>query len=70
MNLSHVNLDRFENDDPRIFTVLAIGTEENVKAYILRQHTLGVTEAGAWSKPLSLPHCPNKVVCVVNRILP
>ncbi|WP_277881940.1 hypothetical protein [Leptolyngbya sp. FACHB-541] len=30
------------NPDPRIVTTLVIGTEDNVKAHILRQHTLGV----------------------------
>ncbi|MBW4521016.1 MAG: hypothetical protein KME16_15095 [Scytolyngbya sp. HA4215-MV1] len=56
------------NPDPRILTLLVIGTEDNVKAYILRQHTLGVTEAGAWSKPIPVPSCPDKVLCVFNRI--
>lgn len=57
------------NDDPRIFTILLIGTEESVKAHILRQHTLGLTEAGTWSKPLPLPNCPDKVVCIVNKVM-
>lgn len=66
---SRFNLENFDNDDPRILTVLLIGTKENVKAHILRQHTLGLTEAGAWSKPLPIPNCPDKVLCIVNKIM-
>jgi hypothetical protein len=36
---------RFDNADPRVLTLIVIGTEENVRAHILRQHTLGVAEA-------------------------
>ncbi|MBD1867843.1 hypothetical protein H6F95_11145 [Cyanobacteria bacterium FACHB-471] len=57
------------NPDPRIVTTLVIGTEDNVKAHILRQHTLGVAEASAWSKPIPVPHCPDKVMCVLSRIM-
>jgi hypothetical protein len=63
------NLDNFDNTDPRIVTVLVIGTEENVKAHILRQHTLGVAEAGLWSKLLPVPNCRGKVMSILNRIL-
>lgn len=68
-NDSTINLDAFHNADPRILTVLLIGTEENVKAHILRQHTLGLAEAGGWSKPLPLPNCPGKVLCIFNRVV-
>lgn len=64
----HASLIRL-NPDPRILTFLVIGTEDNVKAHILRQHTLGVAEAGAWSKPMPVPSCPDKVMCVLNRIM-
>ncbi len=57
------------NPDPRILTLLVVGTEDNVRAHILRQHTLGVAEAGTWSKPIPVPHCPDKVMCVLNRIM-
>lgn len=57
------------NPDPRILTLLVIGTEDNVRAHILRQHTLGIAEAGAWSKPIPAPNCPDKVMCVLNRIM-
>jgi hypothetical protein len=57
------------NPDPRIFTILVIGTEDNVKAHILRQHTLGVAEAGHWSKLLPVPNCPDKVMSVLNRVM-
>ncbi len=59
---NRVILENFDNDDPRILTVLLIGTQENVKAHILRQHTLGLTEASAWSKPLPTLNCPDKVL--------
>jgi hypothetical protein len=62
-------LDNFDNADPRILTVLVIGTEDNVKAHILRQHTLGVAEAGTWSKLQPVPNCPGKVMTILNRIL-
>ena len=57
------------NPDPDILTLLAIGTAENVKAHIWRQHTLGVVEADAWSKPIPVPNCPGKVMCALNRIM-
>jgi hypothetical protein len=57
------------NPDPRVLTLLVIGTEDNVKAHILRQHTLSIAEVGAWSKPLPAPHCPDKVMCVLNCIM-
>jgi hypothetical protein len=57
------------NPDPRILTLLVIGTADNVKAHILRQHTLGVAEAGAWSKPIPAPNSPDKVMCILNRIM-
>ncbi|MDX2241041.1 MAG: hypothetical protein NW224_10195 [Leptolyngbyaceae cyanobacterium bins.302] len=69
MTNSLINLDHFNNADPRIITLLVIGTEDNVRAYIFRQHTLGVAEVGAWSKPIPVPNCPDKVMCVLNRIM-
>jgi hypothetical protein len=69
MTNSLINLDHFNNADPRILTLLVIGTEDNVRAHILRQHTLGVAEVGSWSKPIPVPTGPNKVMCVLNRIM-
>jgi hypothetical protein len=60
---------RFDNADPRILTLIVIGTEENVRAHILRQHTLGVAEAGLWSKPLPLSQYPGKVISILSRVL-
>lgn len=57
------------NPDPRILTLLVIGTEDNVRSHILRQHTLGVAEAGTWSKLIPVPSCPDKFMCVLNRIM-
>lgn len=64
-----LNPDQFNNPDPRILTLIIIGTEENVRSHILRQHSLGVVEAGAWSKPLPMPQSPGKVMCIFNRIM-
>ncbi|MBD2000025.1 hypothetical protein H6G00_26010 [Leptolyngbya sp. FACHB-541] len=63
------DFDRFDNADPRILTLIVIGTEENVRAHILRQHTLGAAEAGLWSKPLPLSQCPGKVISILSRVL-
>ena len=57
------------NPDPNILTLLVVGTAENVRAHIWRQHTLGVAEADAWSKPIPVPNCPGKVICALNRIM-
>lgn len=65
----NVNLNAFDNTDPRILTLLVIGTEDNVKAHILRLHTLGVVEAGVWSKPIPVPNCPGKVMRVFTRMM-
>jgi hypothetical protein len=47
-NVTHspFNLDNFSNfnDDPRILTLIVVGTEDHVRAHILRQHTLGLTQ--------------------------
>ena len=47
MNNLSISLDNFDNADPHILTIFVIGTKDNVKAHILRQHTLGMIEAGA-----------------------
>lgn len=57
------------NPDPRVLTLLVIGTEDHVRSHILRQHTLGVAEATTWSKLLPVPNCPDKVMAVLNRIM-
>jgi hypothetical protein len=68
-NRSAFNLDQFDNNDPRILTVLVIGSEDNVRAHILRQHTLGIVEAGMWSRLLPVPNCPDKVMTILNRVM-
>jgi hypothetical protein len=55
--------------DPRVLTLLVIGTADNIRAHILRQHSLGVAEAGTWSKLIPVPNCPGKFMCVLNRIM-
>jgi len=57
------------NPDPRVLTLLVIGTADNVRAHILRQHSLGVAEVGSWSKLIPVPNCPDKFMAVLNRIM-
>ena len=57
------------NPDPRVLTLLVIGTADNVRAHILRQHSLGVAEVGSWSKLIPVPNCPDKFMAVPNRIM-
>ena len=64
-----INFDQFDNADPRILTILIVGTPDHVRAHILRLHTLNVAEAGSWSKLLPLPNCPDKVMSVLNRMM-
>jgi hypothetical protein len=70
INSSLLNLDSFDNTDPRILTVLLIGTEEHIRTYIHRQHSLGVAEAGTWSRLLPVPNCPGKFMSILNTTLP
>ena len=69
MNNLSIRLDNFDNADPHILTIFVIGTKDNVKAHILRQHTLGMIEAGSWSRPIPVPNCPDKVICALNRTM-
>ncbi|GAB4137554.1 MAG: hypothetical protein Fur0046_11690 [Cyanobacteria bacterium J069] len=64
-----LHLDRFTNDDPDVLTTIVIGGRSHVQSYILRLHTLGVVEAGAWSKLIPLPSCPGKVMSLVNQAM-
>jgi hypothetical protein len=69
MNNLSISLDNFDNADPHILTIFVIGTEDNVKTYLLRQDSLGMIEAGAWSRPIPVPNCPDKVICALNRTM-
>jgi hypothetical protein len=69
-NSSLLNLGNFDNNDPRIFTVLVIGTEERVQGYIRAQHQTGLAEVNAWSRLLPVPNCPGKVMSILNQTLP
>ncbi|MFQ3618929.1 MAG: hypothetical protein SNJ57_19340 [Cyanobacteriota bacterium] len=66
---SPLSFDRFCNDDPDVLTVVVIGERSHVQFHILRLHTLGIVEAGAWSKLIPLPNCPGKVMSLVNRAM-
>ena len=66
---SLLNLDNFDNPDPHILTVLLIGTDDQIRTYIHRQHSAGITEAGAWSKLLPLSNCPGKVMSILNTTM-
>ncbi|GAB4234180.1 MAG: hypothetical protein Kow00121_61990 [Elainellaceae cyanobacterium] len=67
---SLLNLDRFDNSDPHILTVLLIGTEDHSRTYIHQQHRLGTIEAGLWSRLLPLPNCPSKFISILNKPMP
>ncbi|GAB4458853.1 MAG: hypothetical protein OHK0037_03300 [Elainellaceae cyanobacterium] len=69
VTLIPLHLDRFANDDPNVLTLIVIGGRWHVQFHILRLHTLGVVEAGAWSKPLPLPGRAGKVMSLVNRAM-
>jgi len=57
------------NPDPRILTIVIIGTPENVEEYILEQYLRGYAEIYEWSKPQPVPGSPGKVIVVLNRIV-
>ena len=61
------DFDQFDNQDPRILTILLIGAPELVNAHIHRLHQFNLVEAAAWSKPIALPNCPGKVIAGVNK---
>jgi hypothetical protein len=69
INASLLNLDSFDNDDPRILTVLVIGTEERVQSYIWLQQRNGFAAVGDWSRLLPVPNCPGKVMSILNKIV-
>ncbi|GAB4379190.1 MAG: hypothetical protein Kow00121_32810 [Elainellaceae cyanobacterium] len=70
INSSLLNLDRFDNNDPNILTVLLIGTEDHIRTYIHQQHRLGTTDAGLWSRLLPVPNCPGKFMSILNKPMP
>ncbi|NJO42731.1 MAG: hypothetical protein HC865_19475 [Cyanobacteria bacterium RU_5_0] len=57
----------FDNSDPRILTILVIGTEEKVRGYIQWQHQKGFAEVGAWSEIIPVPNCPGKYMSLLNK---
>ena len=67
INSALLNLDHTE---PYSLTVLLIGTEDALKLYIHRQHSLGVNEVGAWSKLMPVPNCPGKVMSILHKTTP
>ena len=58
----------FNNTDPRVLTILVIGTQEKVRSYILSQHHKGFAEIGAWSNIIPVPNCPGKFMSILNKI--
>jgi len=63
-------LGSFDNHDPRVLTVLAIGTEEKVQNYIWLQQRNGYAAVGDWSRLLPVPNCPGKVMSILNKVVP
>jgi len=58
------------NPDPRILTIIIIGTPEHVETYIFDQYLCDYAETYEWSKPQPVPGSPGKVIVVLNRIMP
>jgi hypothetical protein len=69
INSALLNLDSFDNHDPRILTILVIGPEEKVQGYIWLQQQHGFAPPGDWSKLLPVPNCPGKVMSILNKIV-
>jgi hypothetical protein len=57
------------NPDPRLLTIVVIGTRENIEAYTRDQHLRGYAKLYEWSKPQPAPDCPAKVLVALNRIM-
>jgi hypothetical protein len=70
INNSLLNLDSFDNNDPRTLTVLVIGSEEKVQNYIWLQQRNGYAIVGDWSRFLPVPNCPSKVMSILNKVVP
>ena len=67
INTSLLNLDSFDNNDPRMLTILVIGTEEKVRGYLWLQQQNGFAAVGDWSRFLPVPNCPDKVMSILNK---
>lgn len=57
------------NPDPRILSIVVIGTPVNVDAYIREQHLRGYAKTYQWSKPQPAPDAPDKVIVALNRTM-
>jgi hypothetical protein len=55
------------NTDDNSLTILAIGTEATVRAYIHDQHRLGFAEANRWSRLQPVPNHPGNVMSLLDR---
>jgi hypothetical protein len=67
INRSCFDLDRFDNSDPRMLTVIVIGTEEKVQGYLWLQQQNGFAAVGDWSRFLPVPNCPGKVLSILSK---
>ncbi|BAZ53502.1 hypothetical protein NIES4103_61800 [Nostoc sp. NIES-4103] len=68
MTTATFNLENFGNCDPRVLTILVIGTEENIRNYIYSQRYLGI-EVNTWSKIIPVSSCPGKYMSLLNRTI-
>jgi hypothetical protein len=57
------------NSDPRILSIIVIGTPENVATYIRDQHLRGYAKTYEWSQPQPALDRPGKVATVLHRIM-
>jgi hypothetical protein len=67
INRSSFDLDRFDNTDLSVLTLIVIGTEEKVQGYLWLQQQNGFAAIGDWSRLLPLPHCPGKVLSILSK---
>ena len=58
----------FNNTDPRVLTILVIGTQEKVRSYIVNQYQKGFADISAWSTVIPVPNCPGKFMSLLNKI--
>ncbi len=57
------------NPDPRLLTIVVIGTPANVETYIRDQYLRGYAKVYEWSKPQPAPDGSHKVLVALNRIM-
>ena len=57
------------NPDPRLLTIVVIGTAETLDRYMREQHLRGYAKTYEWSKPQPAPDSADKLLIALNRIM-